>query len=383
MHEVRSPDEEVGEAPLRVVHVVQHLKGGGAETLVRGLCAGLARQGIAVTVVSIYPDGLEESERAALGFPVVSVERCSRTDVGFFPRLVTTLRKLAPDVVHAHLHAGKYAGRLAALTARSPALVFTEHGDEAGGALRQAVNRVLHPRTTRFITFSDTQRLRFSAAEHVPLEQIAVIPNGVDAPPAGDRGALRAALGIAPEVFAVYLPARMTAQKNQALALRAFARAWRGDAWRKLYFAGAGPLEGDLQRLADTLELAGRVHFLGFRNDAATLCRAMDLFLMTSLWERMPLALGEAMRAGLPVVTTPWTGYEDFVRDGETGFVAEGDDVDSFAPALVRAQDDVARRRVAERARVFADERFDLGVSVRRHIALYRSLAPRASRGSR
>ena len=159
------------DAPLRVVHVVQHLKSGGAETLVRGLAAGLASSGVAVTVVSIYPDALEPAERAALGFPVVTIGRRGRGDVGFFPRLVQTLRELSPDIVHAHLHAGKYAGRLAALAAGAPAIVFTEHGDEASGALRGAVNRVLHPRTTRFITFNEAQRRRFGASQGVPLDQ--------------------------------------------------------------------------------------------------------------------------------------------------------------------------------------------------------------------
>jgi glycosyltransferase involved in cell wall biosynthesis len=336
-------------APLRVVHVVQHLKSGGAETLLRGLCAGLASSGVDVTVVSIYPDALEPAEREALGFPVVTIGRGSRRDLSFFPRLVKTLKELSPDVVHAHLHAGKYAGRIAALAAGSRTIVFTEHGDEASGALRGAVNRILNPRTTRFVTFNETQRRRFSTDERVPLERIAVIPNGVAAPPAADRAALRSMLGIAPDTFAAYLPARMTAQKNQALAIRAFARLWRDDLRRELYLAGTGPLERDLHQLVDVLQVAGRVHFLGFRDDAALLCRAMDLFMMPSLWERMPLALGEAMLAGLPVVTTRWAGVDDFVVDGETGFVAIADrkhsDVDAFASALERATDDVARRR--------------------------------------
>jgi glycosyltransferase involved in cell wall biosynthesis len=369
-------------APLRVVHVVQHLKSGGAETLLRGLCAGLARSGVDVTVVSIYPDALEPAEREALGFPVVTVGRRGRRDLSFFPRLVKTLKELSPDIVHAHLHAGKYAGRIAALAAGNRTIVFTEHGDEASGALRGAVNRVLHPRTTRFITFNEAQRRRFSADQRVPLERIAVIPNGVAVPAAADRAALRAALGIAPETFAAYLPARMTAQKNQALAIRAFARLWRDDLRRHLYLAGTGPLERDLHQLVDVLQVAGRVHFLGFRDDAAILCRAMDLFLMPSIWERMPLALGEAMLAGLPVVTTRWAGVEDFIVDGETGFIAAADrkqsDVDAFAGALLRATDDVARRRIADRARAFASDRFDLAASVRRHVAHSESLAPHA-----
>ena len=400
MHEIRSPDGKVNglsdesampvrtsDAPLRVVHVVQHLKSGGAETLVRGLAAGLARAGVAVTVVSIYPDALTSAEREALGFPVVSIGRRGRRDVSFFPRLVKTLRELSPDIVHAHIHAGKYAGRMAAVVAGSPAIVFTEHGDEASGTLRATVNRFLHPRTTRFVTFNEAQRRSFAAVERVPLERIAVIPNGVAAPPAGDRATLRGALGIAPETFAAYLPARMTAQKNQALAIRAFARVWRGDRRRHLYLAGTGPLESELRRLVQVLQIADRVHFLGFRDDAAALCRAMDVFLMPSIWERMPLALGEAMRAGLTVVTTRWDGVEDFVVDGETGFVATADgtanDVEAFSRALVRAEDDVARRRIAERARNFADERFDLATSVRRHVALYEEIVAQTPRAKR
>jgi glycosyltransferase involved in cell wall biosynthesis len=389
MHD-RSPDGKVDDsfdgarpapsnaAPLRVVHVVQHLKSGGAETLVRGLAAGLAAAGVAITVVSVYPDALDQSERAALGFPVLSIGRRGRSDVTFFPRLVNALRELRPDVVHAHLHAGKYAGRIAALVAGAPAIVFTEHGDEASGTLRAAVNGILHPRTTRFVTFNEAQRARFAATEGVPLERIAVIPNGVALPPPGDRASLRAAVGIAPDTFAAYLPARMTEQKNHALALRAFARVWRADSRRQLYLAGSGPLENELRSLVDTLQLRGRVHFLGFRDDAAALCRAMDLYLLPSRWERMPLALGEAMLAGLPVVTAPWPGYEDFIYDGVTGYVATGavcpDDVAAFARALERTADDVGRRRIAERARAFALERFDLATSVRRHIALYESI---------
>jgi glycosyltransferase involved in cell wall biosynthesis len=400
MHEVRNRDEkaddsfgpgaapeDANEASLRVVHVVQHLKSGGAETLVRGLCAGLARAGVALTVVSIYDDGLDAAERAALPFPIVTIGRRGRGDLTFFPRLVAALRGLAPDVVHAHLHAGKYAGRIAALAAGCRTIVFTEHGDEAGGVLRAALGRILNPLTTRFVTFTEAERQNVARKEGVPLERIVVIPNGVAAPPAADRTALRAALGMAADTVAGYIPARITTQKNHALALRAWARVWRDDERRQLYIAGKGPLEAQIRRLVDSLGLRDRVHFLGFRDDASTLCRAMDVFLMPSLWERMPMALGEAMRAGLPVVTTDWAGVADFVTDGLTGFIAHpngpADDVDAFGRALVRTQDDAVRRRVAERARAFADRRFDLDASVRRHVALYASIARPARRGAR
>jgi glycosyltransferase involved in cell wall biosynthesis len=92
----------------------------------------------------------------------------------------------------------------------------------------------------------------------------------------------------------------------------------------------------------------------------------------------MPLALGEAMRAGLPVVTAPWDGYADFARDGETAVVAADGSVDAFATAFERARSAALRVSIAERARAFADRAFALETSVERHAALYAELARRA-----
>jgi len=84
----------------RVVHIVANLQEGGAETLVRGLCSRLPAEGIDVTIVSIYPTNLTPEQERALGVPVVSIGRKGRGDVGFFGRLVRTLRGLKPDIVH-------------------------------------------------------------------------------------------------------------------------------------------------------------------------------------------------------------------------------------------------------------------------------------------
>jgi glycosyltransferase involved in cell wall biosynthesis len=363
---------------VRVLHVVQVLRSGGAEVAVRALAGGVRRAGVDVGIVSIYPDGLDDATRGALGVPVFGAHRRGKFDVGFFGRLTGILRAQRPDVVHAHLHAGKYAGRLAAVLSGVPQIVFTEHGDPLHGPVNALANRFLHPRTARFIVFTPEQRERFSHREGVPLERITVIANGVAAP-AGDRAAMRAALGFGAETFALYLPARFSAEKNQTLALRAFARTQRPGEARLLVFAGAGAGEADVRREAAALGVASSVRFLGFRPDAATLCVAMDAFVMPSLWEHMPLALGEAMRAGLPVVTTPWTGVEALVSDGVSGFVASDFSVEGFGAALERLRDDALRRGVAERGRAYADVRFDPERTVREHVALYRELTGAAT----
>lgn len=362
---------------MRVVHVVQTLVAGGAETMIRTLVPGLAAAGVDVTVVSVYPSGLDADGRARLGAPLIDLGRHGRRDVAFFGRLVRTLRRLRPDVVHAHLHTGQYAGRAAAIIAGVPAIVLTSHGDEPGGALRWAIDRVLHARTARFVVFSEAQRRRFAAEQAVPLERVVVIPNGVVAPVAdAPRDTVRAALGIPAGAFAVYCIGRLAPEKNHAAALDAVAAlhaAGRRDV--QLVVAGGGPLADALRTRADALGIAGDVHLLGHRDDAPQLAFAMDLLLQPSLRERMPLALGEAMLAGLVPVVAPWEGVRDVVRDGENGFVARGFDGAALADAI-----DAARRdpqllaAVARNAQATANAVFDAGAMVRDHVALYASL---------
>lgn len=366
--------------PLRVTHVISNLLGGGAETMVRGLCVGLRAEGIEASIISVYNSDLDAGQKARLGVPVVEVARAGRSDLTFIPRLMRAMRELRPDVVHAHLHSGKYAGRIAALAASVPAIVFTEHGDEKGGIVRRTVNRALHPRTTRFIVFTNAERERYARVEGIPLERIVVIPNGIEhVPPSGgtDRSEIRAGLKMPQEAFVFVLPARLCRQKNQVLAIDALAfGVAQGLPWY-LVLAGTGADEDRLRAAVAAAQLESRVRFLGFRSDLPDLYAAVDVYLMTSLWERMPLAMGEAMMAGLPVLTTPWEGSGDFVTTGETGLVCADWSIDAAYAAMREAYEDRPRlAAIAARGRAYALSAFDIGRSVRRHAELYRSLSP-------
>ena len=152
------------------------------------LCGGLPRHGIDTSVVSVYASGLDTVSQRDLGVPLIDLRRRRRGDYGYFPALVSTLRELRPDIVHAHLHTGQYPGRIAALLAGVPSIVLTVHGHEPGGPIRWALDRVLHARTARFVVFTQNQRQRYAHEQRVPGERIAVIPNGAFArPPAARR----------------------------------------------------------------------------------------------------------------------------------------------------------------------------------------------------
>ncbi|MDB5073723.1 MAG: glycosyltransferase [Candidatus Eremiobacteraeota bacterium] len=368
---------------MRVIHIVQTLVAGGAESMVRTLCPGLAADGVDVQVVSVYPSGLDAAQRAAIRAPVHEIGRRGRTDLSYFPRLVRTLRTLRPDVVHAHLHTGQYAGRAAALMAGVPAIAMTVHGPEPGGPLRRGVDRVLHARTARFIVFTESQRRRYAAEHRVPLERIAVIPNGVVPRTAfASRAELRAQLGLPQDAFVFFNAARLAPEKNQRAAIDAM-RAVRDAGFPDalLVIAGTGPLEAELHAHARDTGASEYVRFLGYRADVRELYPAMDAFLQPSHWERMPMALGEAMLAGLPPVMSPWEGWDDMVTGGESALVAAGFDAGALADAMLRAvRDRDALARVAAAAKARACATFDVDAMIRTHAALYAALVRETAR---
>lgn len=373
-------------AKTTVVHIVGTMRDGGAEALLRTLVPRIAAEpDLDLHFVSIYGSRLDAAELEALGVPVHEIGRRSRADVSFAPRLVETIRRLKPQIAHTHCHSGKFAGRMAAIAAGVPNIVFSEHGDEAKGVVHWSVNRLLNARTAKFIVFTDGERERYSAEHGIPLERIKVIPNGILAPASIDVAQTRHQMGLGEDDFAIVIAARLVHQKNQELLLRSVAALHRaGRRNIRLFIIGEGPEAGTLQALARELEVADSVHFLGYRNDAQALTSASDLLALSSRWERMPLVMGEAMLSGVPVASTPWTGVETFIKDGETGYLSADWSIAAYSSTLARAmQDALSRKAVAARARTAAAERFDIRRAVRSHAELYRELVAAGSRTAR
>jgi glycosyltransferase involved in cell wall biosynthesis len=362
---------------ITVVQLVATMRQGGAEAVLRTLVPRLAAEpDLNLHVVSVYDPNLDEREREALGAPLHAIGRRTRKDIGFAPRLVSTLRRLRPDIVHGHIHTGKFAGRMAAIAAGVPTLVFTEHGDETGGLVSRSLNRVLNARTARFIVFTEDERRRYALAEAIPLARIDVIPNGIVAPQTVDAAAVRRELGLSDEDFVIITVGRLSPEKNQQLVLRALAALRSRHKSVRLVVAGEGPDAQAMRALADDLDLGDAVRFLGYRSDAQRFVSASDLLVLPSEREKMPLVLGEAMLAGVTVLSTPWTGVDAFIEDGKTGILAADWSVEAFASAIARTIEDPGLRRdISTRALGSARERFDLGRMVRSHAELYRSLA--------
>ena len=97
---------------------------------------------------------------------------------------------------------------------------------------------------------------------------------------------------------------RLSAVKNHEMLLRAFQKVMQRIPRAILIIAGEGELKAALHDLAETLGLGQTVHFLGFRQDIPEILSSLDVFLLPSRREGLPLAMLEAMASGLPVIAS-------------------------------------------------------------------------------
>jgi glycosyltransferase involved in cell wall biosynthesis len=304
------------------------------------------------------------------GFDLLQVARCFIAVYRYFKR-----EKI--DLVHTHFSVPGFIGRLAAWCAGVPVIVHTIHGYPYHARssktqrwfyilLERAVGRIAQIVLSQ--NRGDMQdAIRYSI---VPRERLRFIGNGICLerfrPPRRRP---------VPAVATIVCVARMEYVKNHDMLFQALKRLGeRGLAWR-LQLIGGGELKPEYQALCERLGIADRVEFLGYRDDIPELLARADVSVLTSIKEGVPRAILESMAMGLPVVATRIPGNVDAVRDGETGFLVEVDDVEALAESLGRLiADPGLRARLGARGREIVLQEFDENRIIDALSHIYRSL---------
>jgi glycosyltransferase involved in cell wall biosynthesis len=334
---------------------------GGAEKALLTLIQGLNRELWSPTLVFHPSSGIEPllAGAAAASCELISIPAMPEGLDGARRslRFSATLRRRRPHVFHAHLTwplACKF-GLAAAVASRVPAVVATHQLVPPFRLRRRALlqQRLLGSRVGRQIAVSAEVAKRLEALFGWPGRKVTIVHNGVRVPTqrAVPDPSLRAEL-LRDQRAVVLVPARLDPLKGHDFLFEA-ARALEGV---QVVLAGDGPERGRLQALAEELEIASRVSFLGFREDMPQLLVCSDVVVLPSLAEGLPLAVLEAMAAGAPLVATAIGGTDEALADGVTGLLVPPRDVAALAAAVTRvlADPQEAQRRAdaaAERVR--------------------------------
>jgi glycosyltransferase involved in cell wall biosynthesis len=364
---------------IRVLEVLATLKRAGAERMAVSLACGLDSARFETRVISLYDAfaGGFEPVLAEAGIPVTHLGKRRGFDLRMFPRLARCFREFQPQVVHSHSYLLRYtfpAGKRAGV----PAMVHTVHNTalQEADRLGRAVHRVAYRGGVVPVAVGTEVARSFEA--HYGFAPAATIRNGIDLSAYGQAGnpaAWKRAHGIPDDARLAVTVCRLEPQKAPIALLEGFAAALREQPEWHLAWAGEGSLRTAAEASAAQLGIASRVHFLGSVDDIPCLLRAAELFLLASQWEGTPMAVMEALAAGLPVVATGVGGLPELVEEGETGLLVPPDNPAAFAHAIrALALDADARGRFAQQARA-GSAHFGLGAMVEAYAALFTRLA--------
>lgn len=294
------------------------------------------------------------------------------------------LRRNGPfDVLHCHSTKAGLVGRLAAVgfgckVFYTPHAFFTMKPG-MGSFSRKAVSLLeasLAKLSSHVITVSSREGNHASEIGIHP-EKIKVIPNGVHLPWPRElveqrRYEFRRRHDISDQALCIGFIGRLNAQKAVDHLLTSFAEALKSGAIGevKLLIAGDGPLKNALQKLAQTLNIHQRIHWLGDVNGEEAIC-AFDIFALASDYEGLPYVVLEALAAGKPIVTTNVGGMDELIDSGINGFVVPPRNVSNFSKALTTLiQDEQLRARMGVASKLRAQQ-FSVDLMVDKILNLY------------
>jgi glycosyltransferase involved in cell wall biosynthesis len=341
-----------------VLHVITSLAVGGAERQLVNVVRGTAVRGIRHVVCHLGPPSDLAPVLRDAGVEVLRLsERRRRRYVGAYRRLAPLIDRLEPDVVHSWLFHARFAtclgncrkppSHLASLqgTDYDPDSIVATGLSTRKMAVQRHVERALAARTaTRFVAASQAVKDAYVGRIGITADRIAVIPNSVDpdricTDPAAGR-AFRRNLGIADDAFLFASVGRLIPGKGHHDLLHAFESLAGTDAEAVLLVAGEGPLARSLRGIAPDLHALGRIRLLGTVTDVGALLSAADAFVFPSSSEGFPLALAEAMLAGLPAVAADAPAMHELAGDRPALLLTPRGDVGALAGCMRRLRSD-------------------------------------------
>jgi glycosyltransferase involved in cell wall biosynthesis len=407
----RPAQEASGSArgPIPVAFVTDLLSVGGAESQLISLVHALDPARIRAEVAVLRGEGAQMDR---LRVPGRAFGMRGPGDMRMIPALASYLRRGRFRAIYTtHLWSVVLATTIKPWV-RPPApqrrwvILASEHSYRAATASRPTLvtaRRWALQRVDRIIAVAQAQAAWLREYYGPAAAPIEVIPNGLDpgayaelhvgdadlmmraadSAPGGTEAtpakAIRAELGIPPRAPLAVCVARLVPVKNLDVLLAAMESPALRELGVHLALVGDGPLRDELARIAEKPALEGRVHLAGRRADTKPFLAAAQVACLSSSSEAQPMALLEAMAAGLPVVATRVGGIPEMVEDGVTGLLVEPGDAGALAQALAQALADPEwSRRAGDSGRRRVEQVFSIHARARRIEELIEGLVEEA-----
>lgn len=357
---------------FRILHVIDSLDAGGAETLVAGLVPRLRALGAAADLFLLQGQGTS-LERLTEDHGV-SVFRGSGSiySPGQIRHLAQHLSRVRYDIIHVHLFPAQLWSCIAARFVAAPGcLVTTEHSTSNRRRKLQTfrfLDRWMYSHYRAIVCNSEASARSLVEWVGGAGERTRVIYNGIDLALFAGKSRLdkQRLLGTSGPV--ILCTASLSEKKDHATLLRAVALV----GGVHVMLAGSGPLAGKLRELSRRLGILERVHFLGTRDDIPDILGIADIYVQPSIHEGFGIAVLEAMAAGIPVVASAIPGLSEVTGSAALQFQVGNER--ELAQCLMRLLAEAGlRSELSFQGRLRA-AKFSIDETVRRHLSLYETM---------
>jgi len=304
--------------------------------------------GHSVAAVFFYDrDGLQQQWQGKRPYKLYNLKAFKR-GVGTLRQLASVLQGLRRlwillrsehfDVIETFTVHSNIPGMIISWLAGVPMRLASHHGKvENVPQWLESLHLQIIQRFASVIVAVSSEVQGYLVSTGIDPKRIVLIPNGIRLPTLDRQkeADLRLKLALRKDQIVLISIGRLVYQKAHIFLVRAM-QAIRAE-WPEvvLYIAGEGPLRSDLEQQIGDLKLSQQVYLLGNRNDVPTLLSIADIFVLSSRWEGLSMAMLEAMGAGLPVVATEVEGMGEVIQQNIQGLLVPPEDADALAGALL------------------------------------------------
>lgn len=363
---------------IKVMHMIWSLDLGGAEQVVVNLTRNFDRKRFLPVVCCLNQKGRYASLVEGEGIPVFEMNKSPKLDLFLVPRLVRLIKRMEVDLVHTHLFTANLWGRIAAKLAGVP-VISSEHGmDSWRNAIDLALDQILTSINEKVVFVSHGVKEFYSERNPAVDQKARIIHNGIEIDkfaPVADREKIRRQLGLSPNAHVVGIVGRLVPDKAHHHFIEAIKLIAKEDPQIRALIIGEGKLLGQLKAKVIKMQLEDKIYFLGNQNELPALYQAMDVFVLSSLREGLPLTILEAMAAKVPVIATNVGGVAECIEHERDGILIEPSNPAKLVEAIQRVlSDQNLRENLIRHANEKVLSRFSVQKMTRDHESLYEEI---------
>jgi glycosyltransferase involved in cell wall biosynthesis len=353
---------------MKIVQLLPSLDLGGMERLAVDLALQQKSEGHEASIYCTSHAGEFAPEAEAVGVPVHTFGKRKGFSFRLIRDLAFELRSDCPDVLHAHNALVLHYGIVAARLAQVPVVVNTRHGGNMNWdphcerIWRQSVQW-----TDAVVFVSEGVREFYVSKDRLSKRKTSVIYNGIDVEKFSGRPAHPTAR--LPR-FRVGSVGRLVPAKDHVTLIRSFALVAAAMHGAELHILGDGPCRPAIIQTAESLGIAECVFLHGTSHDVPSFLSTLDLFVLSSIDEGLPISLMEALAAGLPVVSTRLPGLTELAPENVVAGYCTPGQPESLAEEILRAANRHDLSILGEAARRWA-QKFSIRETWRQYKALF------------